>query len=250
MMPVVDSVGNMDRKPVEIPEPPEKPPEPKPVKPTPTKRTIPQTGKTIRGQFLEFFDQYGLDICGYPITEQFEEQGLKSQYFQRLALEELQSGEIQLKLVGTEAWTSRPTIAQLKARLQEFSQLFLAFGPATPPTDTTPGRWLTSARSSSTTPRPARRLRRSGWPSTRYANRKGLASSIILSSPPTGSYTRPTGWRRSRTTLTTGAKAASASASPATLPTPSPQPPSSRQVVSCVPGWSVRYGYPAALSSA
>jgi N-acetyl-anhydromuramyl-L-alanine amidase AmpD len=135
MMPVVDSVGNMDRKPVEIPEPPEKPPEPKPVKPTPTKRTIPQTGKTIRGQFLEFFDQYGLDICGYPITEQFEEQGLKSQYFQRLALEELQSGEIQLKLVGTEAWTSRPTIAQLKARLQEFSQLFLAFGPAKPPVE-------------------------------------------------------------------------------------------------------------------
>jgi N-acetyl-anhydromuramyl-L-alanine amidase AmpD len=135
MMPVVHSVGNMDRRSVEIPEPQELPPKPKPIEPTPTKRTIPQTGKTIRGQFLEFYDQYSLDICGYPITEQFEEQGLQSQYFQRLALEELQSGGIQLKLVGTEAWTSRPMIAQLKTRLQEFSQLFLAFGPAKPPVE-------------------------------------------------------------------------------------------------------------------
>ncbi len=132
MMPVVDSVGSMDRSPVEIPVPPERPPQPKPIEPRPTKRIIPQTGKTIRGQFLEFYDQYGLDICGYPITEEFEEQGLPSQYFQRLALEELQSGSIQLKLVGTEAWTSRPMIAQLKTRLEEFSQLFLAFGPARP----------------------------------------------------------------------------------------------------------------------
>jgi N-acetyl-anhydromuramyl-L-alanine amidase AmpD len=135
MMPVVDSVGSMDRKSVEIPEAPEQPSQPEPIEPTPTpsQRTIPQTGKTIRGQFLEFYDQYGLDICGYPITEQFEEQELQSQYFQRVALEEPQSGGIQLKLVGTEAWTSRPMIAQLKTRLQEFSQLFLAFGPARPP---------------------------------------------------------------------------------------------------------------------
>ena len=133
MMPVVDSVGNMDRRSVEVTEAPEQPLQPEPVEPTPGQRTIPQTGKTIRGQFLQFYDQYGLDICGYPITEQFEEQGLQSQFFQRLALEEPQPGGIQLKLVGTEAWTSRPMIAQLKTRLEEFSQLFLAFGPARPP---------------------------------------------------------------------------------------------------------------------
>jgi N-acetyl-anhydromuramyl-L-alanine amidase AmpD len=134
MMPVVDSVGSMDRAPAEIPEAPEQPTQPAPIEPgpTPTQRTIPQTGKTIHGQFLEFYDQYGLDICGYPITEQFEEEGLQSQYFQRVALEEPQSGRIQLKLVGTEAWTLRPMIAQLKTRLQEFSRLFLTFGPARP----------------------------------------------------------------------------------------------------------------------
>lgn len=135
MMPVVDRVSSMARTPVEIPEAPEPSPQPELIEPAPTsgQRTIPQTGKTISGPFLEFYDQYGLDICGYPITEQFEELGLQSQYFQRLALEELQPGGIQLKSVGTEAWTSRPMIAQLKARLDEFSQLFLAFGPAMPP---------------------------------------------------------------------------------------------------------------------
>ncbi len=133
MFPVVHSVGSMKRTAVKVPEwpPAPTPPEPKP-RPAVTERTFPQTGKTVRNKFLRFFDQYGVDICGYPITEQFEENGLQSQYFQRVALEQLKSGKIQLKPVGTEAWTSRAKITEMEWRIQELGQQLLAFGPTRP----------------------------------------------------------------------------------------------------------------------
>ena len=127
MLPVVDAVANMERKPVVVP-----PQEPEPL-PPPRERTFPETGKTVRGSFLKFFDDYGLDICGYPITEQFGEYGRPSQYFQRVGLEELKSGKIRLKLVGTETWTSRTKIAKLKARIEELSKRPPVIGPAKPP---------------------------------------------------------------------------------------------------------------------
>jgi N-acetyl-anhydromuramyl-L-alanine amidase AmpD len=129
-LPVVDSVRNMDRAPVEI-APPPKPPLPKP--PDPAKRTFAETGKTVQGRFLQFFEEYGLDFCGYPITNQFLEQGKASQYFQRLALEQLESGQIKLKLVGAEAWVSRSKIAELETRIGELEQMLVAGGPALPP---------------------------------------------------------------------------------------------------------------------
>jgi N-acetyl-anhydromuramyl-L-alanine amidase AmpD len=127
MLPVVRAVGEIKRTPVETepfkPEPlPEPVPEPVPTPPTTAERTFPQTGKTVRGNFLEFFENYGLDICGYPITDQITEAGLFAQYFQRVGLEETKKGEIRLKLVGTEAWTSREKIAQLETRLEDLSQ--------------------------------------------------------------------------------------------------------------------------------
>ncbi len=118
MLPVVQAVANMERKPVEIAEPVPVPP---PV-PQPAERTFPETGKTVRGSFLKFFDQYGLDICGYPITDQIEEAGLPSQYFQRIGLEEFREGKVRLKLVGAEAWASRARIAELQARIEQLSQ--------------------------------------------------------------------------------------------------------------------------------
>ena len=94
MLPVVDAVRNMERKPVEVtpivpvpPTPPTEPvtPAPPDKPPVPTERIFPQTGKTVRGAFLQFFERYGLDICGYPITDQFKEYGFPAQYFQRWA---------------------------------------------------------------------------------------------------------------------------------------------------------------------
>ena len=129
MLPVVDQVRNMERKPADVPVWPTKSETPSP---SPTKRTYSQTGKTVRGKFLEFLDNHGLDICGYPITDQIMEDGLPSQYFQRVALEE-KSGKIRLKPVGKEAWDSRSIISSQEARLRELSELLFAVGPDAPP---------------------------------------------------------------------------------------------------------------------
>jgi N-acetyl-anhydromuramyl-L-alanine amidase AmpD len=139
-LPVVHAVANMERKAVEVLPPPAPTPTPTPAPtPTPTPvvpvtaRTFPETGKTVRKQFLEFFDSYGLDICGYPITDEFEESGFQAQFFQRLALELLKNGKIRLKLAGTEAWESRAKIAELQARIKELSEQVPPSGPARPP---------------------------------------------------------------------------------------------------------------------
>ncbi|MDD3824715.1 MAG: N-acetylmuramoyl-L-alanine amidase [Anaerolineae bacterium] len=155
MLAVVHAVANMERKPVEvIPTPAPTPPTPVPPTPAPptpapptpapptpvpipvkpvTERTFPETGKTVRKEFLEFFNTYGLDICGYPITEQFEENGLQAQFFQRVALERQKNGKIRLKLAGSEAWDSRNKIAELQARIEELSQHPVPSGPVSPP---------------------------------------------------------------------------------------------------------------------
>ncbi len=80
-----------------------------------------ETDRTVKGLFLKFFDTYGLDICGYPITEQFEEDDLLSQYFQRVGLE-VSDGKVRLKLVGTEAYTSRQTIVGLEQQKAELGE--------------------------------------------------------------------------------------------------------------------------------
>lgn len=131
MLPVVHAIANMERKPATVVVPPKPKPKPKPSKPK--ERFFPETKKTVRGKFLEFFETYGLDLCGYPITEQFQEYGLPSQYFQRLALEETQKGKIRLKLVGSEVWQARKKIAELEAQVQLLSQKPPASGAARPP---------------------------------------------------------------------------------------------------------------------
>ncbi len=86
--------------------------------PPPTEIYFPETDKTVRPPFLEFFNHYGLDICGYPITETMIESGVPSQYFQRLALEEYEPGKVRLKLVGAEALTSRTLLEDLEERVE------------------------------------------------------------------------------------------------------------------------------------
>ena len=93
-----------------------------PPPPKPKERFFPETGKTVRGPFLDFFNRYGLDICGYPITDQFEEWGMPSQYFQRVALEEYEPGRVRLKLVGSEAYESRAKIRELEKRIAALEQ--------------------------------------------------------------------------------------------------------------------------------
>lgn len=145
LLPVVHAVGNMERRAVEVPAwptvpkpitPPVTPPPvtPPPVTPPPIipapipepaeprERVFAETGKTVSGSFLRFFDQYGVDICGWPITDQIEEVGRPAQYFQRVGLEELKNGTIRLKLVGTEAWEARPQIATLQEQIRQLTE--------------------------------------------------------------------------------------------------------------------------------
>jgi hypothetical protein len=129
-MPVVDAVKKMARPPLTAP--PQVKPKPEPIILPPvsqppeiqppvveTRRYFPETERTVRGPFLAFFKTYGLDICGYPITEQFVEDDLLSQYFQRVGLEIVDQDQVRLKLVGTEAYTSRQTIGGLQQRQAE-----------------------------------------------------------------------------------------------------------------------------------
>ncbi|MBI4319668.1 MAG: PD40 domain-containing protein [Chloroflexi bacterium] len=69
-------------------------------------RYFPQTGHFVRGEFLSFFDSRGgLDIFGYPRTEQFFQEGRIVQYFQRHRLEWWPENpapyRVQLMLIGS-----------------------------------------------------------------------------------------------------------------------------------------------------
>jgi N-acetyl-anhydromuramyl-L-alanine amidase AmpD len=84
------------------------------VEPTTDERFFEETQQTVRGPFLHFFNQYGLDICGYPITPQMDEGGILVQYFQRVVMEEFEAGKIRLRLAGTEWLNLRQQVTRLE----------------------------------------------------------------------------------------------------------------------------------------
>ena len=90
--------------------------------PPPTEQYFPETKIWVRGIFLDFYQRYGLDICGYPITDVVQEAGMRSQYFQRVALEEYQTGKVRLKLTAQQALEASKQIASLESQLQLLRQ--------------------------------------------------------------------------------------------------------------------------------
>jgi N-acetyl-anhydromuramyl-L-alanine amidase AmpD len=106
---------------VEPPAPPVQPPiePPAPVIDTSPIRFAP-TGKTAKGLFAAFHRKYGLDLTGYPITDEYThpESGLKTQEWQRLSTEEWQ-GAIRLRLVGQDAVELRARIAKLERQIAQ-----------------------------------------------------------------------------------------------------------------------------------
>jgi len=80
-----------------------------------TGRFFPETGCTVRGNFLEFFQRFGLELCGLPLTDAITEDGLVTQYFQRLALEESPQG-VRLKPLGSELLALRTELRRLRAQ--------------------------------------------------------------------------------------------------------------------------------------
>lgn len=54
----------------------------------PERRFFPESGRTVIGPFLQFFDEHGgLEIFGPPISEELVEDGVRVQYFRNLRLE-------------------------------------------------------------------------------------------------------------------------------------------------------------------
>ena len=79
----------------------------------PTTRYFPETGQTVRDNFLRYWQAFGgLPVFGYPITGEIDQNGSVTQYFERARLE-LHPGswperfDIQLGLLGRELTAGR-----------------------------------------------------------------------------------------------------------------------------------------------
>jgi len=81
------------------------------------------TGKTAKGLFAAFYRQYGLEITGYPITEEYvaADSSLKTQDWQRLSMEEYQ-GAVRLRLVGQDAVTLRQQVTDLQSKIDRLQR--------------------------------------------------------------------------------------------------------------------------------
>lgn len=117
---------------------PQPQPQPQPVEVI----TFPQTGKKAAGAFAAFHRKYGLEITGFPISDEYKhaESGLKTQDWQRLVMEEYPagSGQVRLRLVGAEAADLRQKVAALQGQVallqQQIKQLQAGgAGPSAPP---------------------------------------------------------------------------------------------------------------------
>jgi hypothetical protein len=80
----------------------------------PGERFFEETRHWVRGAFFEFFNRYGLDLCGYPLGEATVENGLPTQYFQKLVMEEYWPGRIRLRPVGEEVVDLHVQLVQLQ----------------------------------------------------------------------------------------------------------------------------------------
>jgi hypothetical protein len=81
----------------------------------PASQYFPQTGHTVQGDFLRFFNtRGGLEIFGYPLTEVFIENGRQVQYFQKARMEAHPENpdprKVELGRLGTELGYAMPPI--------------------------------------------------------------------------------------------------------------------------------------------
>ncbi|MBN1934687.1 MAG: hypothetical protein JW934_08470 [Anaerolineae bacterium] len=83
----------------------------------PRTRYFLETGFNVSGEFLDFWEQQGgLAILGYPLTREFEENGLAVQYFQRVRMEKHPENpipyKVQLGLLGDQLGFRQPPIPE------------------------------------------------------------------------------------------------------------------------------------------
>lgn len=75
-------------------------------------RFFDETGYSVRGHFLEFWERFGGEVFGPPITEVLDEDGVATQYFERVALELPAPGQVRLKPLGKEVLRLRERVHQ------------------------------------------------------------------------------------------------------------------------------------------
>lgn len=97
------------------------------------KRSFPETGHTVSGPFLKFWNTWGgLSEFGYPLTEAINEGGMQVQYFERAKFEwhpDDTDNPIQLALLGSEvAAAHNYSIAAAPPSSAADSQFFDATG--------------------------------------------------------------------------------------------------------------------------
>lgn len=78
-------------------------------------RHFPETGHSVSGDFLTFFEQYGeIEVFGYPSTDEMEEGGRPVQYFQRARMELWPENpwpyRVQLGLLAVELGKTQPGV--------------------------------------------------------------------------------------------------------------------------------------------
>lgn len=102
-------------------------------------------GHEVRSPFLDFYEAVGEDFIGPPLQEATVENGIKTQFFARLVLQEDLSGRVVLLPVGAEllalrrenAWATR-RIAELQEQIESIRQPFSA---ATTSAHPSPPEW-------------------------------------------------------------------------------------------------------------
>jgi hypothetical protein len=78
-------------------------------------------GHEVRGSFLDFYEAVGESFCGPPLTEAAIENGIRTQFFARLVLQQDLSGRVALLPVGAELLALR----RENARLEELNTRLL-----------------------------------------------------------------------------------------------------------------------------
>jgi hypothetical protein len=91
-------------------------------------RTI--NGHEVRSPFLDFYNRVGEDFCGPPLTDAKIENGITTQFFSRLVLQEDLSGKVVLLPVGAELLALRRENEQAKARIADLQQQLAGSGLA------------------------------------------------------------------------------------------------------------------------
>jgi hypothetical protein len=76
-------------------------------------------GYQVRSPFLEFYEAQGESLCGLPVAEEGTEDGLRTQYFQRLILRQDASGEVVVNRAIVELLDLRQALSRSEARIEE-----------------------------------------------------------------------------------------------------------------------------------